>query len=60
MKKKNVTYYKENDKTAKEIVHGVKTTIKANVLDDYFLKADAFLGEMARLVDKAIDEKSEV
>jgi predicted nucleotidyltransferase/uncharacterized protein (UPF0332 family) len=57
MHKKFVHFYIEVHDVAKQIVHGVKTTVKGHVIDDFFLKADAFLGEMARLVDKLIDEK---
>jgi hypothetical protein len=54
-----VTYYSEIHAAAKQIVHGNKTSIKGKDLDDWFLKADAFLSEMAKLVDTLIDKKSE-
>ena len=53
-----VSYYDEIHKVAKEIVHGTKTSVKGRELDDWFLKTDAFLGEMARLVDSIIDKKA--
>ena len=56
--KKYVAYYIEIHAIAKEIVHGNLTAIKGKQLDDWFEKSDLFLGEMARLVDKLIDEKS--
>ena len=42
---------------AKEIVHGKESMIKGKELDRMFAMADDFLGEMAKLVDKLIDEK---
>lgn len=54
-----VSYYEEIHKVAKEIVHGTRTTVKGRELDDWFLKTDAFLGEMARLVDVIIDKKAQ-
>ncbi len=56
--KKFVAYYEEIHSVAKEIVHGKLTSIKGKELDDWFEKSDAFLGEMARLVDILIDKKS--
>jgi len=55
--KKYVGYYDEVHLVAKDIVHGNLTFIKGANLDDWFEKADAFLGEMAKLVDELIDEK---
>jgi len=55
--KKYVAYYTEIHVVAKEIVHGNLTVIKGKQLDDWFEKADMFLGEMAKLVDTLIDEK---
>jgi len=57
LKKKYVAYYSEIHGVAKEIVHGDLTKVKGKDLDDWFWKADKFLGEMARLVDELIDEK---
>lgn len=55
--KKYVGYYAEIHAVAKEIIHGKLTSVKGKDLDDWFEKADMFLGEMAKLVDKLIDEK---
>jgi len=57
LKKKFVEYYDEVHLVAKDIVHGNLTFIKGENLDDWFEKADAFLGEMAALVDSLIDER---
>jgi predicted nucleotidyltransferase/uncharacterized protein (UPF0332 family) len=59
LNKRFVVYYAEIHKVAKEIIHGAKTSVKGRELDDWFLKADAFLGEMAKLVDTFIERKSE-
>jgi len=56
LNKKYVAYYAEIHGVAKEIIHGDLTSVKGCDLDDWFGKADAFLGEMAALVDKTIDE----
>ena len=55
--KKYVGYYAEIHAVAKEIIHGNLTAIKGKQLDDWFEKADMFLGEMAKLVDELMDEK---
>ncbi len=60
LNKKFVGYYEEVHLVAKDIVHGNLTFIKGENLDDWFEKADAFLGEMAKLVDELIDEKKGV
>jgi len=57
LKGKYVDYYSDIHGVAKEIVHGDKTSIRGKDLDDFFEKADDFLGEMARLVDDLIDAK---
>ena len=57
--KKFVGYYDEVHSVAKDIVHGNLTFVKGENLDDWFDKADSFLGEMAKLVDELIDEKEE-
>jgi len=54
LNKRYVTYYKEIHSVAKEIVHGNLTSVKGKELDEWFAKADAFLGEMAKLVDKLV------
>jgi len=58
LNKKFVDYYDEVHLVAKDIVHGNLTFIKGANLDDWFEKADLFLGEMAKLVDEIIDAKS--
>jgi len=57
LNKKYVSYYAEIHAVAKEIVHGSLTHVRGKDLDDWFQKADLFLGEMAGLVDRLIDEK---
>ena len=57
LNKKFVDYYEEVHSVAKDIVHGNLTFVKGKNLDDWFEKADSFLGEMAVLVDSLIDEK---
>lgn len=58
LNKKYVDYYMEIHSVAKEIVHGKLTSVKGKDIDDWFAKADDFLGEMAKLIDVLIDEKS--
>ena len=58
LNKKFVDYYDEVHLVAKDIVHGNLTFIKGENLDDWFEKADSFLGEMAKLVDELIDANS--
>jgi len=53
--KKYVNYYAEIHATAKEIVHGKLTSVSGKDLDEWFIRADSFLGEMAKLVDNSID-----
>ncbi len=55
--KKYIKYYSEIHVVAKDIVHGKVTSIKGENLDDWFAKTDAFLGEMAKLVDSLIEGK---
>ena len=57
LNKKYVDYYSEIHSVAKEIIHGKLTSVKGKDLDEWFGKADEFLGEMAKLVDSLIDEK---
>lgn len=59
LNKRFIMYYDEIHKVAKDIVHGNRGNVKGRELDDWFLKADAFLGEMARIVDMLIDKKAE-
>ena len=58
LNKKFVDYYDEIHLVAKDIVHGNLTFIKGENLDDWFDKADSFLGEMAKLVDELIESNS--
>jgi len=57
LNKKYVSYYEEIHEIAKDIVHGTESMIRGKELDGLFVKADDFLGEMAKLVDRLIDEK---
>jgi len=57
LNKKYVLYYDEVHSVAKNIVHGNLSRVKGKELDDWFEKADAFLREMARLVDELISER---
>ncbi len=57
LNKKYVNYYSEIHEVAKEIIHGKRTSVKGEDLDDWFEKADEFLGEMAKLIDDLIDSK---
>ncbi|MBT6690596.1 hypothetical protein HN903_01640 [archaeon] len=54
--KKYVKYYNEIRDVAKEIAHGEKARVKGRDLDEWFVMADDFLGEMARLVDLSIEK----
>ena len=58
LNKKYVNNYAEIHGIAKEIVHGKESMIKGKELDRLFVIADDFLGEMAKLVDRLIDEKN--
>ena len=57
LNKKYVNYYAEIHSVAKEIIHGKLTSVRGKDLDEWFVKADDFLGEMAKLVDSLIDGK---
>ena len=57
LKSKYVDYYVAVHRVAKDIVHGNLTSIKGKEIDNLFGFADNFLGEMAKLVDKLIDEQ---
>ncbi|MCK5449999.1 nucleotidyltransferase domain-containing protein [Candidatus Pacearchaeota archaeon] len=59
LNKKYVEDYSEIHSVAKGIVHGKLVSIRGRELDEWFKKADSFLGEMAKLVDKLIDEKKD-
>jgi predicted nucleotidyltransferase/uncharacterized protein (UPF0332 family) len=55
--KKFVRFYDEIHHIAKEIIHGNIEHIKGSDIDQWFVEADAFLSEMAGLVDKILEEK---
>ena len=57
LNKKYVKYYDEIHKASKDITHGEITKVTGKNLDDWFSKADEFLGKMAKLVDTLIEEK---
>ena len=57
LNKKYVKYYDEIHKISKDITHGEITQVTGKNLDDWFSKADEFLGKMAKLVDELIEEK---
>lgn len=59
LNKKYVDYYSEIHSVAKEIIHGALASIRGRELDDWFRKTDSFLGEMAKLVDRLIDENKD-
>ncbi len=58
LNKKYIDYYSEIHAIAKGIIHGKLTSVKGKDLDDWFEKADEFLGEMAKLIDDLIDSHS--
>ncbi|MFH0808726.1 MAG: nucleotidyltransferase domain-containing protein [archaeon] len=57
LKKKYVSYYEEIHDVAKGIAHGEVIKVKGKDLDEWFEMADDFLGEMARLVDRLIENR---
>ncbi|MEM4181590.1 MAG: nucleotidyltransferase domain-containing protein [Candidatus Pacearchaeota archaeon] len=59
IKSKIADYYKELFEMYKGISHGVIKEIKSGVIDDFFYKADVFLGEMARLVDEIVEKRKD-
>ena len=59
LNKKYVDYYLEIHSVSKKIVHGNLTSIRGKELDEWFMKADFFLREMGKLVDKLVDEKKD-
>jgi predicted nucleotidyltransferase/uncharacterized protein (UPF0332 family) len=58
LKKKYVKYYEDIHGVAKEFAHGERVKVKGKDLDEWFEMTDDFLGEMARLVDVSIEERS--
>ncbi|MFH1237985.1 MAG: nucleotidyltransferase domain-containing protein [archaeon] len=59
LNRKYVDYYSEIHSVAKNVVHSTLVSIRGKELDDWFNKADSFLGEMAKLVDKLVDERKD-
>jgi predicted nucleotidyltransferase/uncharacterized protein (UPF0332 family) len=57
--KKYVEYYEVVRSVAKEVVHGSRGEVSGKDLGEWFGWADEFLGEMARLVDKLIDQRKD-
>jgi predicted nucleotidyltransferase/uncharacterized protein (UPF0332 family) len=55
--KKYVGYYTEMHTVAKEIVHGKRVEISGKYTDEWFVKTDDFLREMARLVAEIVRNK---
>lgn len=55
--KKYVGYYQEVRTVAKEIVHGKRVEVSGKYIDDWFVKTDEFLREMAKLVEDVIKSK---
>ncbi len=55
--KKYADFYTRIHNLAKSIVHGRTNEVKGKDLDYYYLMTDHFVGQMARLVDKLLDEK---
>jgi predicted nucleotidyltransferase/uncharacterized protein (UPF0332 family) len=54
---KYVEDYRDLHFIAKDIVHGKKIEISGKNIDDWIKKTDEFVGEMAQLVDKLIEDK---
>jgi len=57
LNKKYVDYYTEMHKVAKEIVHGKRSEITGKFTDEWFVKSDEFLREMANLVNDIVKSK---
>lgn len=58
LNKKYINYYSEIHSVAKDIVHGKLNLVKGGDLDRWFINADSFLSEMAKLTDKLIEERN--
>lgn len=56
LSKKYVKSYEKIHDLAKDIAHGERVRIKGKDLDEWFLEADEFMGEMARLVDVCVEK----
>jgi len=59
MNKKYVRYYDEIREISRSIVHGKLTAVRGKDIDEWFEKADDFLGEMSRLVDEVIEKRED-
>ena len=57
LNKKYVGYYQEIHSIAKEIVHGKRVEVSGRYIDEWFVKADEFLREMAKLIEDVIRSK---
>jgi len=57
LKQKYVDDYAGLHEVAKEIIHGRKVKIEGKIIDDWIGRTDEFVGVMAQLVDKLMDEK---
>ena len=57
LKQKYVDDYAGLHEVAKEIIHGRKVKIEGKIIDDWIGRTDEFVGVMAQLVDKLLDEK---
>lgn len=55
--KKYVDDYAEIHKVAKDIVHGKKSEIGGKNLDEWFIKSEDFLREMAKLIEDVVNAK---
>jgi predicted nucleotidyltransferase len=59
LNKKHVDFYREIHNLAKDIVHGRIVKVKGKDIDEYAVKTEEFLREMATLVDKSIDNSQQ-
>lgn len=57
LNKKFASDYEALHAIAKDIVHGKIVDFRGSEIDGWIIKADAFVGEMARLVDDLLDKR---
>lgn len=57
LNKKYVGYYQEVRSVAKDIIHGKKVEVSGRYIDEWLIKTDEFLREMAKLVEDVIKSK---
>jgi uncharacterized protein (UPF0332 family) len=57
LNKKYIGYYEEIRTIAKEIVHGKRSEVSGKYIDDWLIKTDEFLKQMAKLVEDIIRNK---